>query len=52
MTDFETLLTIIMTGIFTGLGVTIGTYLANKGFISHLDMLLEKLENKIKEEKE
>jgi uncharacterized protein YneF (UPF0154 family) len=38
----ENALTIILTAMFTGVGVTIGTYLANKTLIKHLETTIEK----------
>lgn len=42
---FETYLTLVIDGLFTGLGVAVGTYIAQNRFINQL----EKIENRILE---
>ena len=42
---------LVATGIGTGLGAAIGTWLANKGILKHIDETLKKLTNQADKDK-
>jgi len=44
----DTLILALTNGIIVGLGVTIGSYIANKALIQQLESVIKKLKNEIK----
>ena len=46
ITDWQAILILIVTALFTGIGSAIGSYIANKGLISRLEKRLNRLKKK------
>lgn len=42
---------IIINGIFTGLGVALGTYFANNHIVKKTELLIKKIKNKLRSKK-
>lgn len=39
MLDFDTIIVMVTTGLFTGLGSALGNYFAQRAFIKHLEKI-------------
>ena len=46
--DVDSVLTIVMNAMFTGIGVAVGTYMANRYIFRNLERIEKKLNDKLK----